>query len=201
MPMSKRLISPAFGAVALCACVLAGVFPQPVVAGGNAPTLTSPEQVLVENRHMTVKDGFGAQFWLTSSDRFFMNWVKADTRNLTPVAATRRSIPLYLAVFIVDPGVKKTVRPDGTFKLISDVTYDFQVFKPDGTPYPGGGAQNVTGLSGRPSAQHMVTLLYGKATVTFDLIDQPGDYTIKVVVHDNIRQIHIPLTRTVALQD
>ena len=170
-------------------------------AGETASTLAGKQQVLVENRHMTIKDGFGAQFWLTDSDRFFLNWVKTDTRNLTPLLAVRRGIPINLAIFIVDPGVKKTLRPDGTIKLQSDITYDFMVFRPDGSAYPAAGGRDITGLTGRPSSQHMVTLLYGKPSWTFDQIDDPGEYTVQVVVHDKIRDVHIPLKRKLWLQE
>ena len=106
-----------------------------------------------------------------------------------------------MAVFVVDPGVKKTPREDGTFKLTSDVAYDFQIFRPDGTPYPGGGGSNITGLKGRPPAQHIVALLYGQVKITFDLIDPVGEYTVKVTVHDLVKKVSIPLTRTLVLHD
>ena len=185
-------------ATALAAVLLSGATH---IAIADATTLTRPDQVINQNKEMTVKDGFGAQFWMTDNDRFYNNWLSADTRNFTPVLVTRRNIPLYLAVFAVDPGVKKVQRPDGSFKLSSDVTYDFQIFQPDGTPYPGGAGRNITGISGRPPASHMVALLFGRASLTFDLIDPVGEYTVKVVVNDNVRKVSIPLTRKIVLQD
>ena len=56
-------------------------------------------------------------------------------------------------------------------------------------------------MSGRPPSQHMVALLYGHPTMTFELIDPVGEYTIKVMVHDTVRKIDIPLTRKIVLQD
>jgi len=174
----------------------------PVVAQDRISTLTLPEQVIVENKHMTVREGFGAQFWITDSDRFFLNWVRSDTKNLTPISFIRRNVPLFIAIFIVDPGVKKTVIAEGKPKLSSDVTYDFEILRPDGTPYPGGGGLNITGWRGRPPAEHLVTLLYDNhVTLNFDLVDPVGEYTIRVLVHDNVKNVTVPLTRTVMLHD
>ena len=179
--------------------MLAGFLVQSALAQDNAATLHKPDEVLVQNDQLKVRDGFGAQFWVTDSQRFFYNWVKADARNLVPVAVTRRDIDLFLAIFIADPGEKRMVRPDGTVKRTSDVSYDFQVLKPDGSLYVQ--SKSVVGWIGRAPAPHMCQLLSGRSTVTFEVIDPPGEYTVNIKVHDNIKHVEIALQRKIVLQD
>ena len=188
-----------YAAAALWMIATSPFFASQAIGAENQATLTRPNQVIVQNEHMTMKEGFGAHFWLTDSDRFYLNWVHADTRNLTPVVVTHRNVPLFIAVFIVDPGIKKVILFDGKEKLTSDVTYDFQILKPDGSQYPNGAGRNITGWTKRPPPPHLVQLLYGRATITFELIDPIGEYTVNIVVHDNVRKVDIPLQRKVQL--
>jgi len=196
--MRKPSVRIQSGIVAAIA-IFAGAFSPLIQAQDNAATLNKPDDVLVQNDHLKTKNGFGAQFWITDSQRFFFNWVKADARNLVPVAATRRGVDLFLAIFMADPGEKRVVRLDGTIQRTTDVSYDYQVLKPDGSVY----AQNkgIVGWLGRSPSPHMCQLLNGRATLTFEVIDPPGEYTVNVKVHDNIKHVDIALQRRVVLQD
>ena len=148
---------------------------------------------------MVTKDGFSAQFWITDSEEFFLNWVHEDVRNLNSVASTKRGRSLYIALFIADPGkVNRRVKGKGLVPT-SDVTYDFLVLRPDGTVY--GSGKQLVAWSGAAPSPHLVHLANGKVMIMLDEIDPPGEYTVNVLVTDNVNKTAIQLQRKFSLED
>ena len=162
------------------------------------PPLATGTQVIIPNDWMKTKNGFSAQFWVTDRERFFLNWVHSDTRNLIPVFSTKRGVRLLIAIFAVGMGDRAVTNADGKVKHSSDVTYDFNVKKPDNSDAAEG--KDVTGWMGK-SQPHLVQLLYGRPSLFFEATDPSGEYTITVAVHDNVRKVDVTLIRKLVLMD
>lgn len=165
--------------------------PRRVFANPQNSGLVEAEEGIQDAKWLVMKDGFGAQMFLTDSEAFYLNWLKTDLRTLTQVISTHRGHRFYVAVFFVDPGETRTGR--------ADITYDLKVLKPDGSLY--GGQAKIPGWKGYAPAKHLVELAHGKIDINFEVIDPSGVYTVDVVVHDNVNHIDIPLEKTVTLLD
>ena len=165
-------------------------FPEPPLAEAN--------QVIIPNDWLKTTDGFGAQFWVTDREGFFLTWVNSDTRNFVPVISTKRGVRLLIAIFAAGMGDRATANSDGKIKHSSDVTYDFNVKKPDGSD--AGEGKNITGWRGK-SQPHLIQLLYGRPSLYFEATDPAGEYTVTVTVHDNVRKVDLTLTRKLLLVD
>lgn len=161
--------------------------------------------VMTEDTQLKMRDGFGAQFWVTDSDAFYLNWLRTDTHNLEPVTLTRRGVPLYLAIFLLDPGVQRTRRG-----LRNDVTFDYQVLGPDGGSLDAG--RNFLAWASHPLPVHLVQLAGAPAEHHGDRLmrsypqimfgdNPPGEYIVNVLVHDNIKKVEISLQRKIVLQE
>ena len=154
----------------------------------------------IEITSMQMKDGFGAQFWLVPDSRFRLPWTEADVRKLNSVSATRRNIPLEVAVFFVNAGQEDAyyqMERHVTKQKVIDVTFDLKVIRPDGIVYNHPGLPGHSGIAPPP---FLLKLVKAKATITFDT-EPTGVYKIMVVVHDRFRKIDIRLERTLQVLD
>jgi hypothetical protein len=67
---------------------------------------------------LETKDGLSAQFWMTTSEQIFTAWSKTTAiRDLRPVAEIKRNVPVYVAVFIANPGVRRIVKANNKIRL------------------------------------------------------------------------------------
>ncbi len=178
-------------------CLATTCYPDTNYAG----PIAKPDEVMLNNSQMKVKNGFGAQFWITDNEAFYLNWMKEDVRNLNSVVLTKRNQPLFLVLFVSNPGelVQPPAKLGGASSRTCDVTYDFDVLKPDGKSY--GSGKGISGLKGEAPAPGLVHLVNGRITINFEAIDPPGIYTIGINVHDNVKMVSIELERKIMLQE
>jgi len=151
---------------------------------------------LVNN--METKNGFSAQFWMTTDEHIFSTWARPGAiRNLKPITFVKRNMPVYLALFISSPGISKVVVQGGVLNNSSDVTFDLYIIGPQGTlslAY----LQKIAWKGTSPSPG-LVYLAHDRGTLNFEMIDTLGEYTIVVILHDNVRNTDLKLTRKLEL--
>ena len=159
-----------------------------------APKLQAPGQLVQ-------KEGFGAGFSLLDDDLFFLSWTPGRSTPPPNMTKVKRNHSVYICVFITDPAVKRTPSLVYVKKstITTDVSYDFEVRKSDGSLY--GGSKALPAWSGRPPALHTVQLACTHAEIRFEAIDPADLYTIDVIVHDNVRNVSIKLQRKLLLEN
>ena len=153
------------------------------------------------DEELVQKDGFSARFSLIDDEQFFLTWMPGSSACLPNVTKAKRNRPVYVSIFFADPAVRSIrslVNPKKS-TITTDITFDFEVRKADGSYYGGGKA--LQGWSGRPPSFHMVQLARTHAEIKFEAIDPVGMYTIDVIVRDNIRKVAIALERKILLED
>ena len=94
--MLKKLT--ALGLLALATASAPADISNPIQAGRNT---------IGQVTNMETKDGFSAQFWMTTDEQIFSSWTKPGAlRNLKPIDEIKRNTPIYLALFVgpVAPG-------------------------------------------------------------------------------------------------
>ncbi|MCX6968511.1 MAG: hypothetical protein NTZ46_12195 [Verrucomicrobia bacterium] len=81
----------------------------------------------------------------------------------------------------------------------SDVTFDVYIISPNGN-LALADKQRV-GWRGTPPSPGLIYLAKDRGMFNFEAIDPLGEYTIALVVHDNIRKADLKLTRKLDLVD
>lgn len=146
---------------------------------------------------METKNGFSAQFWMTTDEQIFAAWAKPGAiRSLKPSATVKRNTPIYLALFIASPGGRGSTKP-GDSRATSDVTFDLYLVNPSGIlslAY-----QQRIAWKGPAPSPGLVYLARDHGTLNFEAIDPLGNYTVVVVLHDNVRKTDLKLTRKLEL--
>ena len=165
-----------------------------------APGMAAPDAIGQINS-LETKDGFSAQFWMTTEEQIFSTWAKTGAiRGLKPAIQVKRNLPVYLALFFANPGVRSVVkRVGGKPKLSSDVTFDLYIISPSGSL--GLTYKQRIAWMGVPPSPGLVYLARDRGVLSFEAIDALGEYTIVVVVHDNVRKTDLRLTRKLELAD
>lgn len=152
-------------------------------------------------KSMETVDGFSAQFWITTEEQIFASWARNTAiRDLKPTISAKRNTPIYLALFIANPGVR--LRQEVTSKVvhkISDVTFDMYIITPMG--HLTLATKQRIGWRGTAPAAELVFLARDRGTIAFEAIDPLGEYTIAMVVHDNVKKTDIKLVRKLNLVD
>ena len=88
----------------------------------------------------------------------------------------------------------------GDWNGFGNVTYDLQVYKPDGSLYGASDYRNLDALHGKVGDGKAVFDNRGKVVLlTFDPTDPTGPYTIKVTVHDRAGARNVALQSVVEL--
>ncbi|MEI6350976.1 MAG: hypothetical protein WCP06_07710 [Verrucomicrobiota bacterium] len=175
---------------------------QLVVKGGFGANSVFPSDPKIQtDAQLVVKDGFGARFSLIDDEQFFVSWIPGGSSCPPNVTKAKRNKPVYVAIFIADPMVRRT--PSLVYankaSITTDVNYDFEVIKADGSFY--GGAKGLAAWSGRPPAKNLVQLARSHPEIKFEVIDPPGIYTINVVIRDNVRKVTLALQRKISLEE
>ena len=180
---------------------LGGAFLMATVASGDllSPKLGAPDAITQINS-LETKNGISAQFWVTTDDQIFLTWSEgAAIRNLKPTLQVKRNTPVYLALFLANPGVRTVIRTVGKPRYLSDVTFDMYTLNPNGVltlAY-----KQRIGWKGTPPAPGLVYLAKNRGVLNFEAIDPLGEYTVVMMVHDNIRKVDIRLVRKLKLVD
>lgn len=152
-------------------------------------------------KSMETKDGFSAQFWLTSDEQIFVGWMKTGMmRSLKPISEVKRNTPVYFALFLANPGIRRVVKVNNLkAKCTSDVTFDLFLITPAGNVCLAD-KQRVA-WKGTPPAPELVYLAKDRGVISFEAIDPLGEYTVVVVLHDNVRKVDIKLIRKLTLTE
>ena len=151
-------------------------------------------------KEMKTKDGFTAQFWLIRDDALASRWFQVNVRKMNIISATRKQNPVLLALFFVNPAHREGFVQSGgrvTKMQISDVTFDLTVIRPDGVEDKHFG---VPALHGETPPPYLLKIAQAKVQITFD-VEPIGLYKMKVVVHDNVRKVDIPLERELRVSE
>ncbi|MEI6562594.1 MAG: hypothetical protein WCO68_11030 [Verrucomicrobiota bacterium] len=150
---------------------------------------------------LETKDGFSAQFWMTTDEQVFYTWAKGSSiRSLKPTIKVKRNIPVFLALFLANPGVKSVVAPvSGKINTSSDVTCDLYLISPNGTLSLA--SKQRVAWKGVPPAPGLVCLARDRGALSFEVIDPLGEYTLVLVVRDNVRKLEMKLSRKLELVD
>ena len=147
---------------------------------------------------LETSDGFSAQFWMTTDEQIFSTWAKSGAiRALKPTIQVKRNTPIFLALFMANPGVRTVVKSATKPVLISDVTFDLYIINPNGSLSLANKAR--VGWSGTPPPPQLVHLAKDRGMLNFEVIDPTGQYTIVVMLHDNVRKTDMKLVRKLEL--
>jgi len=180
-------------AALVCFALATSMAPADILAPGMASTDT-----IGQVNSLETVDGFSAQFWMTTEEQIFTTWAKTGAiRGLKPTIQVKRNTPIYLALFMANPGVRSIARSAGNPDLISDVTFDLYIINPAGALSLANKAR--VGWSGAPPAPKLVYLAKDRGVLNFEIIDPLGQYTIVVMLHDNVRKADMKLIRKLEL--
>jgi hypothetical protein len=135
---------------------------------------------------MKSKDGFGAQLFLTESRKFFDDWNKPETPNLTPAREARRNIPIFTVILFAGAGSDAASQ--------ADVECHVTIRKPDGSVY---GEKEFEGLKGKTAAgPHDLQLPKARMGIRIEPDDPSGTYTVEATVSDKIKKVDLKLKTT-----
>lgn len=154
-------------------------------ASGSKPAHTwrKDGRPIVDTDTMKSKDGFGAQLFLTESDKFFDDWNKPETPKLPLVQEACRNVPIFTAILFVDPATDNTKRAKVTCHVI--------VRKPDGTIY---GEDDLVGWNGNYVVPpHNLQLAQGRMGIRIEPEDPAGIYTVEASVRDDVKNVELQL--------
>ena len=165
-----------------------------------SPGLTVTD-ALGQVNSLETKNGFSAQFWMTTDEQIFLTWAKSGSiRNLKPVIQVKRNTPIFLALFIANPGVKSMVSPiTGKISTSSDVTFDLYIISPNGSLSLA--SKQRSAWKGNPPSPGLVYLAKDRGVLNFEAIDPLGEYTVVLVLRDNARKVEMKLSRKVELTE
>jgi hypothetical protein len=165
---------------------------SPNMAGGDA---------ISRIKSLETKEGVSAQFWLTSDEQIFAGWMKTGMiRSLKPISEVKRNTPVYFALFLANPGVRRVVKANALKpKLSSDITFDLFLVTPSGNVCLAD--RQKVAWRGVPPAPELVYLAKDRGVISFEAIDPLGEYTVIVVLHDNVLKMDMKLSRKLVLTD
>lgn len=172
----------------------------PLMAPGD---ILSPDMnvkdTLGQVNSMETKDGFSAQFWMTTDEQIFSTWARSGAiRNLKPIIQLKRNTPVFLALFMANPGIRSIMAVAGGKPLrSSDVTFDLYIISPNGTLSLAN--KQRAGWKGEPPAPGLIYLAKDRGVLNFEPIDPLGEYTVVVILHDNVRKMDMKLVRKLEL--
>jgi len=135
---------------------------------------------------MSATNDFGVQFALIEDKTFFDKWNTPAIPHFKPISKASRGVPIYTMVIFAGAGLRK----DGTV----DVTFDAIVRKPDGSIY--GQDKNMIGASGRiASLPGDLQLVREYFAIRIEPNDPSGEYSVEVLVRDNVKKLELQLKR------
>lgn len=133
---------------------------------------------------------FGAQLWLVPNESFFQDWRKPEPPPFDPVQVAVRGQAIYTAIIFYGPS-----HDAGG---LSNVSYDINVTRPDGTVYNRRDALVGYQSTAPDDRQLLLGRNYLAITITTD--DPAGKYTVDVTVHDKVNKVDLPLKQSFVVQ-
>lgn len=181
-------------AAALCALSIV-----PARADILSPNMDAKDTIGMVNS-LETKEGFSAQFWLTTDEEIFSAFSRSGAiRGMKPTIEVKRSTPVFVALFLANPGVRSVVIGNDQALLSSDITFDVYSISPGGILSLA--SKQRSAWKGAPPTPGLVTLAKDRSALSFEAIDASGEYTIVVILHDNVRKIDMKLSRKLTLVD
>jgi len=103
-----------------------------------------------------------------------------------------------------EPGAELALKlvftgPQADADSVVDVTYDLQVFGPDGKLYGDSDYRGLEALHGKITSGGVFDNRGKVVLLSFDPGDAGGAYTIKAILHDQVAKLDLPLMTTVEL--
>jgi hypothetical protein len=143
-------------------------------------------KAIADTDNIKSKDGFGAQLFLTESNKFFDDWNKPETPKIHQVQDARRNAAIFTAILFVDPAMDTAKR--------AKVTCHVVVRKPDGSVY---GEDDLIGWNGKYLVPpHNLQLAQGRMGIRIEPNDPAGIYTVEATVRDDVRKVELELKAT-----
>jgi len=185
--------------ISLATAVLCTLAVLPARADILSPNMDAKDTIGLVNS-LETKNGLSAQFWMTTDEEIFSTFSRSGAiRGMKPVIQVKRSTPVFLAIFLANPGVRSvTIGTDQTL-LSSDVTFDLYLVSPAGVLSLANKQRSA--WKGTPPTPGLVTLAKDRGVLNFEAIDASGEYTVVVILHDNVRKIDMKLARKLELID
>ncbi len=145
---------------------------------------------IADTDNVKAKDGFGAQLFLTESEKFFDDWNKPETPIISRVQKVRRNVPIYTVIVFADPGVDSAKRAKVNCHAI--------VRKPDGSVY--GKLDLVVWNGDYVVPPRNLQLAKDRIGIRIEPTDPAGMYTVEATVRDEIKKVELPLKITFAVE-
>ena len=103
-----------------------------------------------------------------------------------------------------EPGAELALKlvftgPKADAESVVDVTYDLQVYGPDGKLYGASDYRGLEALHGKISTGGVFDNRGKVVLLSFDPQDAGGTYTVKATLHDQVAKLDLPLMTTVEL--
>ena len=160
--------------------------------------LLAPSRTTIQSVNLQTVSGFSAQFWMTEDEHLFTGLERSSAlRQLKQTTQVKRRTPVYMALFFANPGIRVTPILNRRPHTYSDISFDFYVVNPLGELITV--QRGLNAWRGNPPPPGLTHLARDRSSITFEAIDAPGEYTVIVVVHDNVRRVDIKLTRRLEL--
>ena len=141
---------------------------------------------IADRDNMKAKDGFGAQLFLTESEKFFEDWNKPEAPIITGLQKARRNVPILTVILFADPGTDAAGRAKVSCHVI--------VRKPDGTVY---GELDLIGWDDEYIfPPHCLQLAKDRMGIRIEPQDPAGVYTVEATVRDEVKKVELPLKMT-----
>jgi hypothetical protein len=186
------------GYIVLASVVAAQSAPLPVKLAPAKPAVVVPQTT-------TTTDYNPAQGFPDRNGRFSAMLVVVPQQELTQFAkpsgegrqlsrVNRAEAGAVLAIKVLYTGLAADKNGNG------EVTYDVQVYQPDGTLYAGSDYHHLAGSRGPIGDGQAVYDNREKVVlIQFEPQDKPGIYTIKATARDEVAQLAVPLQTQVEL--
>jgi hypothetical protein len=199
------------GRLLVCALVWGGgtvkTVAQVSVTPGGAEALVqldphAPDNGANVRRAAEADDAFCAQLWLLGERGFFAEAQKGHgLPAFAPVRVAPRNRAFFAAVFFGNAAVAGVVAPDPRVGMMTNVSYDIAVHRPDGTLYSeklglvGGSGPVAEAAVGGTSSAAPALLRVGRDYL--GIVIEPGDpagtYTVEAVVRDLVGRVELKL--------
>jgi hypothetical protein len=149
------------------------------------------DQPVADSENRKTEEDFGAQLFLTEDKKFFDEWNKPQTPQLSPSDRARRNVPLHTVVLFSNPGLDQSES--------ADVTADITVRKPDGNIYAE--QKNLVCWKGKyGGAPFSLQLARSRLGIRIEPQDPMGSYSVEVVIRDNVKKVELKLRKTFVVE-
>lgn len=165
--------------------------PPPIGLDRTGQGWKANSESIADSENRKSEKDFGAQLLLTEDGKFFEDWNKPETPNLTTAERARRNVPLHTVLLFSNPGLDKAESVD--------VTADITVRRPDGSVYAD--QKNLVCWKGKyGGAPFSLQLSQSRLGIRIEPQDPAGTYSVEAVVRDNIKKVELKLRKTFVVE-